>query len=430
MSLNSIKMERAVVASVAINPEKALPVVNKRLVPEDFEDSFSREILSIYQQAHDEGRPMDTILLTNELARRAGSEFGLEDQIAQLLTQATARNVEAYCEEVKRAAQERRYLAAISEASGPEDLAAKLATLKTEKGKDVADGFTMGQLISDHYAIAKTDPEASFLRTGLTDLDNALGGGLQKSGLYIIGARPGMGKTTVAINIAENVARNGKAVLFVSLEMSTMQIMAKRVAAAGRISYSGIMSGQLSDGKYHEFLETINEIYERPFYCIDRSVMTVDDIAMTARSIPDVQLIMVDYLGLIRASDESKKLYEQVTEISRDLKALAKRLNIPVIALCQVNRDSTKTKDKRPTLSDLRDSGSIEQDADGVILLHRADYYTNRHPKQAVIDLIIAKNRHGEGNTTISMNWSGPTGRLSVIERRYEEEQTEQEEEE
>ena len=425
MSLNSIQMERAVVASIVLDPKYALPVVNRRLVPEDFEDAFSREVLSVYQRAHDDGRPMDSILLEDALAHWAGIEYGIQEQIADLLQRATARNVEAYCESVKEAAQERRYQYAINNAAGPEDLTARLAALNTEKGSDVADSFTMANLISDHYEITKMDPEASFVRTGMTDLDNALGGGLQKSGLYIIGARPGMGKTTIGINIAENVARTGKAVLFVSLEMSTMQIMAKRVAAAGTINYTELMRGKLSDGKYKVFHETLSELMEKKFFCIDRSVMTVNDIAAAVRSVPDagVQLLVVDYLGLIRAADETKKLYEQVTEISRDLKALAKRLNIPVLALCQVNRDSTKTKDKKPTLADLRDSGSIEQDADGVILLHRKDYYTNTRPDgPVIIDLIIAKNRHGEGNTTVEMIWNGATGKVSELDKKHKEE--------
>ena len=424
MSLNSIQMERAVVAAVVIDPAYALPVVNKRLVPEDFEDPFSREVLREYQAAHDEGRPMDSILLMDALARWSGSEFGLEDQIRDLLQRATARNVDAYADRVKQAAQERRYKNAIAEADGPEDLAAKLSTLNTERGSEIIDSFKMAEMLSDHYEIARLDPEASYCRTQYGNLDKALGGGLQKSGLYIVGARPGMGKTTFALNIAERVAKAGKAVLFVSLEMSTVQIMAKRVAADGHINYSNIMSGNLSDGKYAEYRATLERIYDRPFYCIDKSVMTVNDIAAAARSVQGLQLLIVDYLGLIRAADESKKLYEQVTEISRDLKAVAKRLGIPVLALCQANRESTKTKTKKPTLADLRDSGSIEQDADGVILLHRADYYTNTHPTGPVeIDLIIAKNRHGEGNTTVEMNWNGATGKVSEIEKRHKEDE-------
>lgn len=416
---NSIKMERAVAASVMIDSAYALPIVNRKLTAEDFSDPFARTIIDLYQKAHDAGQPMDPILLDNEI-KKMTETFGFEEQLKDLLMQATARNVDAYCDEVKKAAQERKYQQAISEASGPEDLAAKLSTLNTERGSEIIDSFKMAEMLSDHYEIARLDPEASYCRTQYGDLDKALGGGLQKSGLYIVGARPGMGKTTFALNIAERVAKAGKAVLFVSLEMSLVQIMAKRVAADGRINYSNIMSGNLSDGMYAEYRATLERIYDRPFYCIDKSVMTVNDIAAAARSVQGLQLLIVDYLGLIRAADETKKLYEQVTEISRDLKAVAKRLGIPVLALCQVNRESTKTKTKLPTLADLRDSGSIEQDADGVILLHRKDYYINEHPAGPVeIDLIIAKNRHGEGNTTISMNWNGATGLITQIDRKH-----------
>jgi len=418
---NSIKMERAVAASVMIDSTYALPIVNRKLTAEDFEDPFARTVIDLYQTAHDAGQPMDPVLLDNEIKKMSGT-FGFEEQIRDLLNQATARNVDVYCDIVKEAANERRYKQAISEATGPEDLAARLSTLKTERGSEIMDSFKMCELLSDHYEIARLDPEASFCRCEYKDLDKALGGGLQKGGLYIVGARPGMGKTTFALNIAERVARAKKTVLFVSLEMSMVQIMAKRVAADGRINYSNIMSGNLSAGMYAEYRATLERIYDRPFYCIDKSVMTVNDIAAAARSVKGIQLLVVDYLGLIRPADETKKLYEQVTEISRDLKAVAKRLGIPVLALCQVNRESTKTKSKKPTLADLRDSGSIEQDADGVILLHRKDYYTNQHPVGPVeIDLIIAKNRHGEGNTTISMNWNGSTGLITEIDKRHTE---------
>lgn len=422
MNNSTLRMERAIVASIMLDPGYALPVVNKRLTADEFADEFSRSVLAIYQEAHDSGEPMDPVLLYDKV-EAMGMAFDVEQQIRELLTMATARNVEAYCDEVKKAAQDRRYMEAIASADGPEDLAAKLSLLKTEKGKNVRDGLSMMLQLNDHYWAAKENPEASVCRTGYSDLDKALGGGMQKSGLYIIGARPGMGKTTFALNIAEKVAKAGKTVLFVSLEMSMTQIAAKRAAIEGRIRYSDIMGGSLTDAMYNHFVNTINDLHNRPFFCIDQSEMTVNDIAAAARSVDNLQLIVIDYLGLIRASDQTKKLYEQVSEISRDLKALAKRLNVPVLSLCQVNRESTKTKNKKPTLADLRDSGSIEQDADGVIMLHRDDYYTNAHPTgQVDIELIIAKNRHGEGNTTIAMDWNGATGQITAKDNYHREE--------
>ena len=423
MSERTTKMERAVAASVMIDAAYALPIVNKKLTADDFEDPLARTIIDLYQTAHDTDKTMDPILLSNEIGKMTADNFGFEQQLKELLTQATARNVSAYCDEVKKAAQERRYREAILAAEGPEDLVARMTALKTETESMAKTSDEMADRLMDHVAIAQMDPEASFVKTNFTDLDKALGGGLQKSGLYIVGARPGMGKTTFALNIAEKVARAGKTVLFVSLEMSMVQIMAKRVAIEGRIQYSSIMTGTLSEGMEKQYRWALGELYERPFYCTDQSVLTVADIATIARSVPNIQLLVVDYLGLIRPSDPLKKLYEQVTEISRDLKALAKRMNIPVLALCQVNRESTKTKNKRPTLADLRDSGSIEQDADGVIMLHRDDYYLNHHPTGPVqIELIIAKNRHGEGNTSISMGWNGSTGQITEIDKRHSEE--------
>ena len=431
---SQLKNEWAVLGAILVDPEYALPIVNRTLTPEDFSDPCCAAALAIWQSAHDEDRPMDALLLENELTERG---FGLVDtEMREWLTVPTARNVESYAKLVKEDANRRRLMAVLDAAKTGdyqgsdwreiyEQLRTDLDTINASTSAGIMSSEDMTELIYRHYMAVKENPEATFCRSGYSDLDRVLGGGFQKSGLYIIGARPGMGKTTLALNIADKVAKRGDAVLFVSLEMSKVQIMAKRMAINGRMSYSEIMSGRLSDGIYRErFERTAGELVV-PFYCSDSSALTVAEIAGMARSVPELRLIIVDYLGLIRSSNESKKLYEQVTEISRDLKALAKRMNVPVIALCQVNRQSVQNKDKKPSLADLRDSGSIEQDADGVILLYRPDYFRTEQDESEEpegvdeIQLIIAKNRHGEGNATIKMNWYGRTGQIAEQSWKY-----------
>ena len=428
----NLKNEWAVLGSILVDADYALPIVNRMLTPEDFSDPCCAKALEIWQAAHDEDRPMDAVLLESELT---DAGFGLVDtEMREWLTVPTAHNVAEYARRVKDEANKRKLKAVTSIASSDfegsswrdlyEEIRSGLDAIETTTSVGVLTSETMIDLLDKHYQAVKENPEASFCRSGYKDLDKVLGGGFQKSGLYIIGARPGMGKTTLALNIADRVAMSGNAVLFVSLEMSRVQIMAKRIAINSRINYSNIMQGSLSPSMYQKYSDGAKELNFVPFYCSDSSALTVAEIAGMARSIEDLKLIVIDYLGLIRSTNESKKLYEQVTEISRDLKALAKRLNIPVLALCQVNRQSVQNKSKKPSLADLRDSGSIEQDADGVILLYRDDYFNMKDEGEEPsgndeIQLIIAKNRHGEGNATINMRWNGSTGQINELDYKH-----------
>lgn len=256
-------------------------------------------------------------------------------------------------------------------------------------------------------------PGAAFVKTGYSELDRVLCGGFIKSGLYVFGARPGMGKTTVILNIAEKISKQGN-VLFISLEMDANQILAKRTAIMCRVPYSSIVSGRLKDDEMNLVLRSQPYFLHSPFYIYDSSATTIQHIEALARSIPDLGILFVDYLGVITPadSDAQKPKNEQTAAISAGLKRIAKRLNIPVVVACQLNRESVKSVSKRPSLTDLRDSGAIEQDADGVILLYRDGYFEDEKPETENIDLIIAKNRHGMTGT-ITLRWEAKTGFIS-----------------
>ena len=226
-----------------------------------------------------------------------------------------------------------------------------------------------------------------------------------------------MGKTTLAINVAQNVVRRGGSVLFVSLEMSEQQIMAKRISLETGIAYTEIMTGRIGAQEEQTMREWLAGQKNQPFFLTTRN-STVGEIARRARQIRDLSLVIVDYIGLISCAEESrsKPRYEQMTEISASLKALAKTLRIPVLALCQLNRENVSRGDKRPTMADLRDSGAIEQDAGAIILLHRPDYYEQKdaeaeRPEMENIELNVAKNRHAETGM-IRMWWNGSIGKL------------------
>ena len=231
--------------------------------------------------------------------------------------------------------------------------------------------------------------------SGYPQLDALLGGGFLNSGLYIIAARPGMGKTTFALNIADQFDGN---VLFVSLEMSTEQVTAKRLArVAGLPSSTLLMRDNLVDGEWEKVADASSKLAKSGMVVNRKMGVTVSEIGLMARSVKNLTAVVVDYLGLIR-SDVRGSRYEQVSQISADLKQLAISLDVPIIALSQLSRASEQRTDKRPSLADLRDSGAIEQDADGVLLLYRGDYYELSQDKKpgepSLIECTLAKNRH------------------------------------
>lgn len=230
--------------------------------------------------------------------------------------------------------------------------------------------------------------------SGYGNLDNALGGGFLRGGLYIIAARPGMGKTTLGLNIADNISGG---VLFVSLEMSTDQITAKRLARVSGIPSNRILMGDgLTENEFRRIGEAASRLYDSGVSVNRHMGAKVSEIGVMARSVKDLSVVIVDYIGLIRPERESVSRYEAVTEISGALKRLAMSLDVPVLALAQLNRANEARANKRPTLSDLRDSGAIEQDADGVLLLYREDYYSKEDTGlPSPVECEIAKNRHG-----------------------------------
>ena len=236
--------------------------------------------------------------------------------------------------------------------------------------------------------------------TGFHPLDCILGWGMLRSGLYVLAARPGMGKTTLALQIADSIAKTTGPVLFVSLEMAVEQIQGKRIARLTGIPSDEILLGDENSLDYDRIVSASNVLKDLPVYISRRPAATVAQIRHMAKSIPGVQCAVVDYLGKVTPADKRASRYEAVTDISGQLKTLAVELGVPVLALAQLNRENTGRSDKRPQLSDLRDSGAIEQDADGVIMLHRSDYYeldeTPMGAGESVeLEIIVRKNRHG-----------------------------------
>lgn len=250
---------------------------------------------------------------------------------------------------------------------------------------------------------AKQEDEITGIPSGFIDLDH-MTNGWQRSDFIILAARPAMGKTALCLNMAANAAIDYHyPVAIFSLEMSKEQLVMRMLAAAARIDQKRLRTGQLNPDEWGAFLQKIGPLTSAPIYIDDTPAITIRELRAKARRLQsregDLGLILVDYLQLMGGSGNSENRQQEVSEISRSLKALARELNVPIIALSQLSRTVEQTKDKRPQLSHLRESGSLEQDADIVLFIHREEYYNEDTDRRGIADVIIAKHRNGPTGT-------------------------------
>lgn len=431
VQLNS---ESAVIGSICIDA-KSFPIAEKMLSVADFGQPTASRAFAAALDLNNSGKPIDPVAIAEALG-----DGGVEYVAGCMRSIQTAANIELYCEGVLNGSKRRR-MAELADRLGefsfdvsadPDEVFDSLRGQLDSIRNTSANVVTAAQSVSDwraYYQRVKDNPEYAFCKTGFADLDRQLGGGMFRQGMYVIGARPGMGKTTLALNIAENIASANKPVLFVSLEMSRIQIISKRISMASLLSYTDIMTGRLRGFEEATANAIIDRIISRQFVMTDKSSMTSAEIMRAAKQVDGISAVVVDYLGLVRPSEEAQKKprYEQMTEISADLKAMAKALDVPVLVLAQLNRESANRTGSRPLLTDLRDSGAIEQDADAVVLLHRKDYYEATKedyvaPEIEEIELIVAKNRHASTGI-VKLAWHGKTGKIGEFDTEHNEPQ-------
>ena len=419
MTRLDLSAELSVVGSLLVWPERVAQIVSV-MEPGDFRTERGRAVFEAVRDLYNAGQPITPQVVADKLA----FDVGMADYIAEAMTAAVIPdNVGANVRIMQDAAKRERLRDIAFEitqydggALDAADMAARLRGALDAFDRSASSSVSGADALAAwvrYYETVVNDPGAAYCKTGYRSLDRALGGGLFNGEVYIIAGRPGMGKTTQGINIAERCAKDGRPVLFASLEMSAIQITAKRLANAAGASYTSILSGGMSQDETRDVYAMASRISERPFFGAD-AVRTVGDIAREAGSIKDLALIVIDYMGLVQTGDKPAPRYEEMTRISADLKALAKRINKPILALAQLNRENVGRGEKRPLLSDLRDSGAVEQDAGGVILLHRESYYKTDElpPDSEPLELIIAKNRHASPQT-VKMMWHGKTGMIT-----------------
>lgn len=414
-----LEAEKSLLGALLLS-DSAFPNVLEQVKTEDFYDPRHADIFKGMTALYEHHRPIDLMTLSAELKKQKTlKKIGGTPYLTDLTgVVPTASHVEAYADIVAAAALRRRLIKAGSDiASAAYDGSVQIEDLVGAAEKNLFE-VSDKTIKSDYTALADLLIEAyedieelhnnkgalRGLKTGFRDLDKKTAG-LQKGDLIIVGARPAMGKTTFAQNLAINVASqngNNQGVLFFSLEMSKGEIVKRMISDVSGVDNWKIRTGNVEDDDFTAIGDAMGDMSEIPLYFDDSSAMTILELRNKARRAAhdhNISLIVIDYLQLLQGSDRyAGNRVQEVTEISRGLKTLARELEIPVVALAQLSRSVTGRDDPRPVLSDLRESGSIEQDADLVMFLHRPDYYKendDNYEPTNITELILAKHRHG-----------------------------------
>lgn len=414
----SMEAEQAVIGSLLLLPETCDEVA-LLVRPEDFYDDAHRAIFTHMMALHDDGRQVDPLLLAQRL--RDAGQYELVGGAAYLLelsqAVATAAHAEYYARIVRDKAVLRSLIHAgtdiIQEAYEPASDARETLARAEQRVFGILDtkGDTQVRTVREvlHESLARIDARmqrqhaCGGLETGFIDLDE-MTGGLHNSELVILAARPSMGKTALALNIAEHVAIDGanKPVLVVSLEMSALELGDRLLCSRAHVNGHRLRNGQITTEDSQRLVQTAADISRAPLFIDDSPSRNMTEISATARRLKrqnDLALIVIDYLQLIEPDNTRDPRQEQVARISRRLKGLARELDVPVLCLAQLNRQVESTRDNRPQLSHLRESGAIEQDADVVAFVHREEFYqTNQEDRDRLkgqADLLIRKQRNG-----------------------------------
>ena len=274
--------------------------------------------------------------------------------------------------------------------------------------------------------LAESDSAIPGLSTGLRDLDRAISG-LNKSDLILLAARPGMGKTSMALNILLHAGKfSGKSVAFYSLEMSREQLAMRLISGESFVDNKKLVTGKLGEEDWTKIAAASAALNQTQILIDDNPSLSVADMNAKCRRVEDLGLVVIDYLQLMTSAGgkgySGENRQQAVSDISRMLKIMAKELQVPVLCLSQLSRANEKREDKRPMLSDLRESGAIEQDADIVMFLYRDDYYNSDAEKRNVAECIVAKNRHGETGK-VELRWMPEYTAFGTLETRYDEDE-------
>ena len=420
---HSVEAEQAVLGSMLIDA-RCVPEVIDQLRSDDFYVRQNREIYDTIYSMFNYSLTIDPVTVLEHMKQNGVyDENTSRGYLLQLMdTTPTAANVVEYIGILK----DKTLLRRVAEAAG--DLTA-LIQQGTETGQDILEAaeqriyairqgraarglIPISNVLIDVYdrltELAASESAIPGLSTGLTDLDRAISG-LNKSDLILLAARPGMGKTSMALNILlEAGKKSGKNVAFFSLEMSREQLALRLISSECFVDNKKLVTGKLTEEDWEKVAVAADSLNRSRIFIDDDSSVSVADISAKCRRMDNLGLVIIDYLQLMQSAGgrtySGENRQQVVSDISRALKIMAKELDVPVLCLSQLSRANESRSDKRPMLSDLRESGAIEQDADIVMFLYREGYYDKDTPNPNLAECIIAKNRHGE-TRTVELQW-------------------------
>lgn len=432
----SVEAEQAVIGSMLIDPN-CIPKVIEAVVDSDFYIETNRLIFSTMSFMFTSGQIIDPITVMDEMKVMGYKNAANRDYFLQLIEMTpTSANVMEYCK-IIRGKSLLRELQEISaeitqltqdEQEDPQTIAelAEQKIYSVRQGREIKGLKTIKTAISEVYnhldEMSKHPGKLPGLPTGFSDLDRMIGG-LNNSDLILLASRPGMGKTSIALNIARAAIKDtNKAVVIFQLEMSSQQLAMRLLSGEALIDNKKLRMGNLDEDDWGRIAGAATSLTQNKILIDDNSGITVSEMKAKCRRLGnELGLVVVDYLQLMHSGRRIENRVQEVAEISRSLKIMAKDLNVPVLCLSQLSRGPESRQDKRPMLSDLRESGSIEQDADIVLFIYRPDYYPDAKPEtKNLAEVIIAKNRHGEVGK-VELQWEGQFTTFRGRETRYDE---------
>jgi len=439
----NLEAEQAVLGAVLLS-DTSLPslIIDERLHPDDFYREAHGVAYAAMLELHTEGENVDALTLVAHLKQSGRLEAAGGQAAIDLLAASVPAvgNLRQYARIVRENAMLRRLLHAAYEIQArvhsheapPRELVdiaerTILEVAHEDSRKDFrAVNDVLDAEITKLHELSEAGKAITGTPSGFDDLDT-ITGGFQPGNLIILAARPSMGKSALMANFAENAALGAEqAVALFSLEMSESELAQRFIASQASIKGDDLRKGRVPGPRWAKIMDASNRLAKSPLFIDDSSDLSVLDVRAKARRLLQQQadglgLILIDYLQLMRADGRTDNRVEQIGQISRGLKTLARELNVPVVALSQLNRGVEQRTDKRPVLSDLRESGSIEQDADLVMFIYRDEYYDRESEREGIADLIIAKHRNGGlGNVELTFQKEYPRFMSYVGDDRYE----------
>ncbi|MBP5265767.1 MAG: replicative DNA helicase [Lachnospiraceae bacterium] len=438
---NSLEAEQSVIGSMLMDKDAIIAAMESLQGDDFFHQSYGMlfdTIIEVYNAGED---AMDPVVLTNKLREKnAPAEISDVNFLVSLMEHVpTSINIKSYCDIVSQKAMLRKIIRmsqSIENDCYKDDEPVSDVMDRIEKeflallqNRGVGDFVPIRQVVLNALekiaSAAKMQGSVTGIPTGFTDLDYKMAG-LQPSDLILLAARPSMGKTAFVLNIAQHVAfHENKCTAIFSLEMSKEQLVNRLFSLESRVDAQKLRTGNLQDFEWQELVEGANIIAGSPLIIDDTPGISISEMRSKCRKFKQEQgldLIIIDYLQLMSGSGKSVSRQQEVSDISRALKGLARELNVPVIALSQLNRGVEQRDDKRPMMSDLRDSGAIEQDADVVMFIYRDDYYNKDTDRKNISEIIIAKQRNGPVGTT-ELAWLPQYTKFGNLEKSHRREE-------